>query len=139
MLSQVNPWAWQPHPEVWALVLGIIGLGFYATRVIGPKYARHYHSQSAVKELVGATAGAAHGSPSLSSSLDSSALSDDAPTPDAPAADGEFEIVSTKQKKYFALGVFSLYLAADWPLHDIAEQYLYSCLLYTSPSPRDRG
>ena len=126
MLSQVNPWAWQPHPEVWALVLGIIGLGFYATRVIGPKYARHYHSQSAVKELVGATAGAAHGSPSLSSSLDSSALSDDASTPDAPAADGEFEIVSTKQKKYFALGVFSLYLAADWPLHDIAEQYLYS-------------
>ena len=120
LVGQVNLWAWQPHPEVWALVLGIIGLGFYATRVIGPKYARHYHSQTAVKELVGAGVGAGGDSLPFDSSDDVSALSD------TSEPDSEFEIVSPKQKKYFALGVFSLYLAADWPLHDIAEQYLYS-------------
>ena len=28
---------WQPHVEVWLLVAGLVGLGFYAVRVIGPK------------------------------------------------------------------------------------------------------
>lgn len=117
MLGQVNPWAWQPHPEVWALVLGIIGLGFYATRVIGPKYAKHYHSQTARRELVAAGVGAGDASSNLASAL---------PDEASEGLADEFEIVSAKQKKYFALGVFSLYLAADWPMHDIAEQYLYS-------------
>lgn len=122
MLGQVNPWAWQPHPEVWALVLGIIGLGFYATRVIGPKYARHHQSKTEAKELVGVTAAVA-GATDVVGPTNSVAST---PSPDAPAAADEFEIVTTKQKRYFAFGVFSLYLAADWPMHDIAEQYLYS-------------
>lgn len=29
--------AWQPHPEVWLLVAGVVALGVYAARVIGPK------------------------------------------------------------------------------------------------------
>ena len=29
--------AWQPHPEVWLLVGGLVGLYVYAARVIGPK------------------------------------------------------------------------------------------------------
>jgi putative membrane protein len=37
MLAAADPWRWQPHPEVWLLVGGIAFLGFYATRVIGPK------------------------------------------------------------------------------------------------------
>jgi putative membrane protein len=37
MLAEVDPWKWQPHPEVWALILGIVGLGYFAARVIGPK------------------------------------------------------------------------------------------------------
>lgn len=78
----IDPWSWQPHPEVWLLLVAIIGLGFYAARVIGPKYAR--------------------------------------------ASGGDFEIVTTKQKRFFAAGVIVLAIAADWPLHDIAEQYLYS-------------
>jgi putative membrane protein len=38
--------------------------------------------------------------------------------PGAPAITGA-------QKRWFALGVVLLWLAADWPLHDLAEQYLY--------------
>jgi putative membrane protein len=37
MLAAADPWRWQPHPEVWVLVCGILALGLYATRVIGPK------------------------------------------------------------------------------------------------------
>ena len=117
MLAQTeNPWAWQPHPEVWALILGIIGLGFYAVRVIGPKYANHHQSRVVAKELVGAGAPGNAGT---------SAPLGDAPGDTSETSD-EFVIVTKKQKRYFALGVFSLYLAAEWPMHDIAEQYLYS-------------
>ena len=31
-----DPWRWQPHPEVWLLVLSVIFFGFWAKR-IGPK------------------------------------------------------------------------------------------------------
>lgn len=79
IFGAINPWDFRPHPEVWLLLAGIVGLGFYATRVIGPK-------------VVGAAAAAA----------------------------------STRQKKFFVAGVFTLWLAADWPMHDIAEEYLYS-------------
>jgi putative membrane protein len=34
--------------------------------------------------------------------------------------------VSPAQVAAFSLGVFSLWLGADWPVHDLAEQYLYS-------------
>lgn len=68
---------------MWLLLAAIIGLGFYATRVIGPKV----------------------------------------------VAAGD-EIVSTKQKRYFAGGVVTLAIAADWPMHDIAEQYLYSVHMF---------
>jgi putative membrane protein len=33
--------------------------------------------------------------------------------------------ITRSQKAWFALGVALLWLAADWPLHDLAEQYLY--------------
>ncbi len=78
IFGAIDPWSWRPHPEVWLLLAGIVGLGFYATRVIGPKV----------------------------------------------VANGE--VVSDKQRKYFVAAVVSLAIAADWPLHDIAEEYLYS-------------
>lgn len=80
LLGAIDPWSWRPHPEVWFLLAGIIGLGFYATRVIGPK---------------------------ISSS-------------------GDDPVVTTRQKRFFTAGVVTLAIAADWPMHDIAEQYLYS-------------
>ncbi len=83
MLAQIDPWAYQPHPEVWVLIAGIVGLGFYATRVIGPKV----------------------------------------------VTDGS-AVVTTKQKRMFALGVVMLAVAADWPMHDIAEEYLYSVHMF---------
>jgi putative membrane protein len=79
VISAVDPWEWQPHPEVWILLAGIVGLGYYATHIIGPK-------------VVGSGG----------------------------------EIVNRKQKRYFVLGVVALGVAADWPMHDIAEEYLYS-------------
>jgi len=75
MIAAIDPWQWRPHPEVWLLLAGIVGLGFYATRVIAPKI------------------------------------------------NGE---VTQRQRRYFVLGVVTLAIAADWPMHDIAEEYLYS-------------
>lgn len=119
-LAQVDPWQWQPHPEVWALLIGIVGLGFYATRVIGPKYANHFRAVNAPRELVGATASS---SVAGESGFGSTVLVEDDDRSDE--AD-DFEIVTASHKKYFALGVFALGVAADWPMHDIAEEYLYS-------------
>jgi len=34
-------------------------------------------------------------------------------------------VVTTGQKRAFAAGVFLLWFAADWPMHDIAEEHLY--------------
>lgn len=39
-------------------------------------------------------------------------------------------IVTSAQKRYFAAGVVLLWVAADWPVHDIAEQYLYSMHMF---------
>lgn len=71
--------AWQPHPEVWVLVAGLVGLALYAVRVIGPKAVRD-------------------GSP----------------------------IVTRRQTAWFALAIVLLLLASDWPIHDVAEERLYS-------------
>ena len=91
LAQEINPWQYQPHPEVWVLVLGIVGLGFYATRVIGPKVVTE-------------------------GSLDS---------------DGNpLEIATVRQRRFFAGAVVTLAIAADWPMHDIAERYLYSVHMF---------
>lgn len=43
--------------------------------------------------------------------------------PKAVALGGE--PITRAQKRWFWLGVFLLWVASDWPLHDIAEDYLY--------------
>ena len=78
MIASAFP-AWQPRPEVWLLVAALVGLGFYASRVIQPK----------------------------------------------AVAAGEAPITG-RQKAWFAVGVLVFWLAADYPMHDIAEQRLYS-------------
>ena len=40
---------------------------------------------------------------------------------------------TTQKKEYVLTGILSL------PLHLGERAWIYSCLLYTSPSPRDRG
>ena len=75
----VDFWRWQPHPEVWVLVGGVIGLAVYALRVVGPKV--------------------------------------------VPAGR---PVVSRQQVAWFGLGVAVLWLASDWPLHDVSEEYLFS-------------
>lgn len=90
-VAQIDPWQYQPHPEVWVLLLGIIGLGFYATRVIGPKVV----------------------------------------TADSVDSEGNrLEIATVKQRRYFGAAVVTLAIAADWPMHDIAERYLYSVHMF---------
>ena len=74
----MNPWRFQPHPEVWLLVASIVGLAIYAVRVIGPKAVRD-------------------GSP----------------------------IATRRQKGWFVLAIITMWAAADWPVHDIGEHYLY--------------
>jgi len=76
--ADADIWRYQPHPEVWILVGCAIGLGLYATRVIGPK----------------------------------------------AVAPGQ-EIVSRSNKRAFVAAVVLLWLASDWPMHDISEEYLY--------------
>ena len=70
---------WQPHPEVWLLLAGLVGLYVYAAKALGPR-------------LVPA------GTPA----------------------------VTRNQKRWFVLGIVLTWIAADWPMHDIAEEYLYS-------------
>ncbi len=82
VLAQVTSedfWRWQPHPEVWVLLVGLVGLYVFALRTLGPR-------------LVPA------GTP----------------------------VVTAAQKRWFSLGIVLLWVAADWPVHDIAEEYLYS-------------
>jgi putative membrane protein len=72
-------WRWQPHPEVWLLVGGVVVLAIYALRVVGPKVVP-------------------------------------AGTP----------VISRSQLAWLVLGVVLLWFASDWPMHDIAEEYLFS-------------
>lgn len=72
-------WRWQPHPEVWLLVVGVLALTWYAVRVVGPKVVE----------------------------------------PGAP-------VITRSQLVWLGLGVALLWLASDWPMHDIAEEYLFS-------------
>jgi len=73
-----DPWRWQPHPEIWALVLGLAGLYAYAILRIGPKAVRP----------------------------------------------GE-TVVRRSQLAWFGVSLTSLWVASDWPVHDLAEEYLY--------------
>jgi putative membrane protein len=78
VLAQADFWRWVPHPEVWVLVAGLIGLYVYAVRVIGPKAVR----------------------------------------PGQP-------VLTRLNKVCFVAGIALLWLATDWPVHDIGEQYLF--------------
>ena len=79
IVAAVDPWRFQAHPEVWALVAGLAGLWWYAMRHIGP-----------------------------------SAVRDD-------------EHVLTKgQAGWFAAALLTLWLASDWPVHDLAEEHSYA-------------
>jgi putative membrane protein len=43
-----------------------------------------------------------------------------------PSATRDGEVVVTRsQKSWFVAGVLTLWLATDWPMHDVAEEYLY--------------
>lgn len=76
--GNADVWRWVPHPEVWLLVVGLVGLYVWAARVIGPK-----------------------------------------------AVPAGTPAVTQSQWRWFAFGIVLLWLAADWPVHDIGEQYLY--------------
>lgn len=83
MISQIaNPWRFQPHPEVWLLVVAVLFSYVYAVRVLGPAVVKN-----------------------------------------GPA-------ITTKQRNAFIAGVLLLWLASDWPVHDIAEEYLYSMHMF---------
>lgn len=79
MLAAADFWRFQPHPEVWVLIVGLVGLYTYALRGLGPR-------------VVGA------GQP----------------------------VATAANKRWFALGLVLLWIASDWPMHDVAEEYLYS-------------
>jgi putative membrane protein len=72
-------WRWQPHPEVWLLVGGVVVLAIYALRVVGPK-----------------------------------------------AVPAGTPVISRSQLAWLGVGVALLWFASDWPVHDIAEEYLFS-------------
>ena len=76
--EQADFFRWVPHPEVWLLVTGVIGLYVWAGKVIGPKVVR----------------------------------------PGEPP-------YTRRQISFFVTGILVLWLASDWPVHDIGEQYLY--------------
>lgn len=82
-LLAVDAWEFEAHPEVWVLIAGVVGLGWYAVRSIGP----------------------------------------------LAVAQGEV-VVTGAQKRWFAAAVLVLWIAADYPMHDIAEEHLYSVHMF---------
>lgn len=83
MFGAVDFWRFQPHPEVWLLIVGLAVLYRYALRTIGPKVV-------------------AAGQPTA----------------------------TTANKRWFVLGLILLWIASDWPMHDISEKYLYSLHMF---------
>jgi putative membrane protein len=77
-VTDPNVWRFRAHPEVWLLMVSIIGSYVYAVRVVGPR-------------LLG------------------------------PGR----QVVSRKQIGCFVAGIALLWVASDWPMHDIAENNLY--------------
>jgi len=70
--------SWQAHPEVWTLIVGIVGIGWFVAKVVQPK---------AIAAGLGP--------------------------------------VSRAHKTWFLAAAGSLWVASDWPIHDVAEEYLY--------------
>jgi putative membrane protein len=70
---------WHAHPDVWAVMVALLGGYIAAVTLLGPRLA----------------------------------------DPDAP-------IATTRQKACFFAGVLVLWVAADWPIHDISENFLFS-------------
>ncbi|MFZ9622845.1 MAG: cytochrome c oxidase assembly protein [Ilumatobacteraceae bacterium] len=81
----VSPWRFQAHPEVWLLVLFVVGSWWYAVRFIAPH-----------------TPEVRSGSPA----------------------------VTRRQGWLFVSAVAMMWLASDWPIHDISEEYLYSVHMF---------
>jgi len=70
---------WTAHPEVWLLVIGAVGIGGYAAKVLQPK-----------------------------------------------AVAAGYPPITTPQKIWFLVGIAGIWVASDWPVHDVAEDHLYS-------------
>lgn len=70
---------WHPHPDVWLLLVVLVGGYVWAARRLGP---REVHAVE--------------------------------------------RPVTRRQATLFGLGVFTVWVAADWPMHDVSEGYLYS-------------
>lgn len=73
-----SPWKWQPHPEVWLLLIMGAGAYAWAVNVLGPRRT------------------------------------------------GLERAASPREVFCFYSGLILLWLSADWPLHELAEDYLFS-------------
>lgn len=74
-----NVWRFQPHPDVWLVILGVVGLYFLLLR----RYGRDPVS-------------------------------------------GEARTATGLQKLAFLVGMTVIWIGADWPVHDLSEDYLFS-------------
>ena len=77
--ADTDIWRYQPHAEVWIILLAAIAMAWYAARIIAPKAA---------------------------------------PVRTPPFA--------RRHKLAFVGAMVLLWVASDWPMHDISEEYLYS-------------
>jgi putative membrane protein len=77
--TALNPWAWNPHPEIWFALI-VLAAGYaWAINVLGPRRA---------------------------------------PEGERPGTPGQIFA--------FYSGIILMWFASDWPIHDIAERYLFS-------------
>ncbi len=87
------PYAWHPHPDVWLLIVALLGGYFWALRRLGPRH----------------------------------------------SAPGQ-KAATALQKACWLSGVATVWVGADWPVHDLSERFLYSVhmtqhMLFTLVAP----
>ncbi len=116
--AAASPWTWSPHLDVW-LLIALLSVGYLA----------------ALRWLAPAGRQPIDGGRSAGSQPIDGDGSAEPPNerPVIPAA-------TARQKTLFFLGVGTVWVGSDWPMHDLAEGYLYSAhmiqhMLFTFVAP----
>jgi putative membrane protein len=111
MLGAVNPWAFHTHPDTWFVVVAAGFAYWYAIRRIGPRVLGDRSGGRSEGRSEGWSRGWSEG---RSGGWQGGRLG------------GRLTVATRRQILCFYAGLLVIEVSGDWPLHDLAENYLYS-------------